>query len=116
MPLESQKSFYDVLIPCEKLALFAAGKTFRDYREDSLLKSAVERQFEIIGEAFYRLSRVSPEMIEKISGYRRFIGFRNVLIHGYDLIDDDIVWSVLTQKLPLLKEQVSTLLKELDSE
>lgn len=115
MPLEQQKTLYDVLIACEKLEQFAAGKSFRDYQEDSLLKSGVERQFEIIGEAFNRLAKTSPELIEGIAGYRRIIGFRNVLIHGYDLVDDEIVWSLLTQKLPLLKRQVSDLLTELDS-
>ncbi len=67
------------------------GKTLDEYRADRLLRQAVERNFEIIGEAIGRIAKSDPEAAAHIGDYRRIIGFRNVLSHGYDLIDDDQV-------------------------
>jgi hypothetical protein len=57
-----------------------------------MLRAAVERQFEIIGEAVGNLSKIDPQSAERIRGYRRLIAFRNVLIHGYAEVDDQLVW------------------------
>jgi uncharacterized protein with HEPN domain len=63
---------------------FVDGRTVDDFKNDLMLRSAVERQFEIIGEAMTRLRKDSPETCEKISEYQRIVGFRNVLNHGYE--------------------------------
>ena len=91
---------------------FAAGVTFDDYVDNKMLRSAVERQFEIIGEALNRLSRTDPDTVSKISRSQRIISFRNILIHGYDLVDNTIVWDVIQQDLPNLHKQVQDLLAE----
>jgi uncharacterized protein with HEPN domain len=78
MRVDPKKTLYDALTACEKLDQFSSGKSFEDYGADHLLKSAIERQFEILGEAFVRLARLSPEVAQSIPGYRRVIGFRNV--------------------------------------
>lgn len=75
-----------------------------------MLKSAVERQFEIIGEALNALSKIAPEMAETIPELRRIVAFRNVLIHGYATVDDRLVWGVVEGKLPLLRDAVTRLL------
>jgi uncharacterized protein with HEPN domain len=88
------------------------GKTLEAYRADRVLRQAVERNFEILGEAMGRLARTDPQTAARIGDHPQIIAFRNVLIHGYDLIDHVQVWSVITQDLPRLEQQVKQLLGE----
>lgn len=105
MRIESQKYLYDI-VRAAKLALgFVAGKTFADYSAEAMLRSAVERQLEIVGEALAQLARTDPVTASKISEYQRIIAFRNILIHGYAEIDHRIVWNVLELKLPVVLRQ-----------
>jgi uncharacterized protein with HEPN domain len=81
-----------------------------------MLRSAVERQFEIVGEALNRLTRDDPNVAARIpDDVSRIVGFRNVLAHGYDIVDDDAVWSAITVDLPTLAERASSLLAELET-
>ncbi len=89
------------------------GKTLEDYSGDRLLKQAVERNFEIIGEAVGRLARNDPKTAQRIGEHERIVAFRNVLIHGYDLVDDELVWDTIENKLPALLVEVEALLEEL---
>lgn len=91
---------------------FTAGKQKSDYTETPMLRSAVERQFEIIGEALVRLRGEDPALGDRIPNHRRIIAFRNILIHGYDAVDDDVVWDVVQHDLPALHELVESLLTE----
>ena len=77
-----------------------------------MLKSAVERQFEIIGEALNQLSRVDPELAASIPDLGRLVAFRNILIHGYAVVDDEIVWGAATNRLPALVAAISELLED----
>lgn len=86
------------------------GKTPDDYRRERLLRQAVERNFEIIGEAMNRLTQHDPDTAARISKHRQIVDFRNVLIHGYDLIDHRIVWSTIDEEVPVLLAQVEALL------
>jgi uncharacterized protein with HEPN domain len=88
----------------------AQGKALEDYGRDRLLRQAIERNFEIIGEAMTRLAQLDPGTAAGISKHRRIIDFRNVLIHGYDLIDHRIVWSTIEEELPVLLGEVEVLL------
>jgi uncharacterized protein with HEPN domain len=64
------------------------GKTLEDYSEDRLLRQAIERNFEIVGEAVGQLARNDPETASRLSEHERIVAFRHVLIHGYDLVDE----------------------------
>ena len=94
---------WDALSAIKLVRDFTEGKSFGVYREDVMLRSAVERQLGIIGEALNRLSRVDPETGSKIPDLRRIVAFRNILVHGYAQIDDDAVWKVVTERLASLE-------------
>ncbi|MGB5562038.1 MAG: HepT-like ribonuclease domain-containing protein, partial [Sedimenticolaceae bacterium] len=76
----------------QRIQRFVARKDFAAYQTDELLRSAVERQFEILGEALNQLSRLDHDMAEKIPELPRIVAFRNILIHGYASVDDRLVW------------------------
>jgi uncharacterized protein with HEPN domain len=110
MRIESKKYLYDIVQAAELALGFVAGKSFADYKVDPLLRSAVERQLEIVGEALAQLARTDPATASQISEHQRIIAFRNILIHGYAEIDHRIVWNVLELKLPVALRQASNLL------
>jgi len=112
MRLESKKLLEDMRQGASLILEFTAGKSLGDYTQDKLLRSGVQRQFEVIGEALNRLSKSDPDTACRITDRRQIISFRNVLIHGYDLVDDDVVWDVVRQKLPKLMGEVRALLTE----
>lgn len=112
MPPEARKFLWDAQRAAALIATFAVGKSFADYGQDAMLKSAVERQFEIVGEALNALSRTAPEIAAAIPELGRIVAFRNVLIHGYATVDDRLVWGVIEGKLPQLRDAVASLLDQ----
>ena len=112
MQLEAKKYLYDIQQAAARIAEFTSGKQFEDYRSNAMLRAAVERQFEIIGEALSQLARLDERLVERISERRRIIAFRNILIHGYADVDDRLVWDVIQGKLPVLRREVEALVTE----
>lgn len=110
MQLEAKKCLEDVRQAAELILQFTAGKSFADYDGDVLLRSAVERQFEIIGEAINRLSKVDNSVVADLPDTPRIVAFRNILIHGYDIVDNHVVWDVVQNNLVPLHTQVTSLL------
>ncbi len=98
------------------VAEFAAGRSFDDYLADRLLRSAVERQLEIVGEALNRLAKEAPELAARIPDLRPAIATRNVLIHAYRDVDNEAVWRTVRHNLPALRDEVAALLAELGEE
>lgn len=111
MPPETAKLLEDMRRASQRITRFTTGKTYENFINDELLRSGVERQFEIVGEAMTRLIRRDNKTAEKISDYRKIAGFRNALIHGYDSIDDETSWGIVTLKLPTLMRELDILLK-----
>jgi uncharacterized protein with HEPN domain len=91
---ESRKLLFDMQQAVERIGRFTAGNTFDSYTANEMMRSAVERQFGIIGEALARLNKIEVEVAERITEHRRIIGFRNVLIHGYNAITDAVTWDI----------------------
>ncbi|HSV73787.1 MAG TPA: HepT-like ribonuclease domain-containing protein [Chthonomonadales bacterium] len=112
MRREAKKYLYDIQQAAELIAGFTQGKTLAEHEGDAMLRSAVERQFGIIGEALAQLARLNEPLAEGITEYRRMIAFRNILIHGYAEIDHRIVWDIVQSKLPTLRREVAALLEE----
>lgn len=102
---------WDARRAAERIARFTAGRSFDDYLNDDMLRAAVERQFEIIGEAFTGLERVDAAVAAQVPDLRQIIGFRNVLIHGYATVNDRTVWDVVTDELPGLVAVLIQLLR-----
>jgi uncharacterized protein with HEPN domain len=107
---DPQTLLEDVRRAAQLIVEFTTGKSLTDYTTDVMLHAAVEREFIIIGEALSRLEKLDVALAVQIMSYRQIIGFRNVLVHGYDMIDDAIVWRAIEQDLPILKQQTETLL------
>ncbi len=92
-------SLDDILVNANEVREFVDGMAFEDYIADRKTQSAVERKFEIIGEALNRISRIDGEVLEEIRDYRSIISFRNILAHGYDTVDERVVWGIIEADL-----------------
>jgi len=109
---KTPKLLSDVLEAATAIRGWTASRTPEEYRNDSMLRAAVERNFEIIGEALNRLSRVDAATAERLGPYERIIAFRNILIHGYDIVEHERVWQVVANDLPDLIKNVERLLDQ----
>lgn len=106
------KYLWDACRAAERILRFTAGRDYNNYLADEMLRSAVERQFEIVGEAFSGLRRADPDFAAGVPNLPRIIAFRNVLIHGYATVDDQLVWGVVEGELPQLLAQLTHLLAD----
>ena len=103
--------YYDVLQSINHIFQFLDSGNIRnleDYHVNILIKSAVERKLEIIGEAINRIFKIDETL--PITNYRKIIATRNFIIHEYDFVDDSQVWLIVEKHLPLLKKEVEELL------
>ena len=107
---ETRKNLIDILQAAEEIQGFVHGMDFKAYQNNPVTKRAVERDFEIIGEALNRIHHTDSELLERISEHNRIIGFRNILIRGYDIVDEAIVWQAVTKHLPILVGEVEEIL------
>ena len=110
MTPEALKLLEDMRESAEDVVAFTAGKSLDDYRAQKQLRRAVERSFEIIGEALAKLAKVDATAANQISESRKIIAFRNVLIHAYGAIDDGKTWDIVQRDLPVLREEPQKLL------
>jgi uncharacterized protein with HEPN domain len=110
MPREPKTYLWDAHEAAEAIERFTSGKDLTSFLDDELLRSAVERQFEIIGEALRQLAMSWPDVAAQVPDHRRIIAFRNILIHGYASIDHETVWHVVQDDLPKLREVLRSLL------
>ena len=102
---------FDIQQACDEIKQFTHGMSFEEYIHNAMVKAAVERKFLVIGEAMTKLKKEHPEILEKITDHEKIIRFRNVLVHGYDMIDDTTVWSAIKDSMPTLRLEVEKILK-----
>ena len=106
------KWLFDIKLAIEEIDGYFDGKQrdFSEYTRNIMLKRAIERNLEIIGEAISRISKEDSGIVDKITNARSIIGLRNQVIHAYDNISDENIWSIITTHLPKLKEEVNELI------
>lgn len=110
MKPELRENLEEALRRGHEVQKFVAGLTLEAYAADGKTRLAVERSFEIIGEALNRSFKIAPDQIDSIRNYRQIISFRNILAHCYDTVEDRIVWGIIEGSLPELIEDLHSLL------
>lgn len=107
MPRSLQAYLWDIEQAASEVIEFTTGKQLNDYENDSMLRAAVERKFEIIGEALSQAQRFFPEIAGRVSSEQQIIAFRNRLIHGYATVRNALVWEIVQMHLPRLRTEVA---------
>ncbi|MDD5298698.1 MAG: DUF86 domain-containing protein [Rhodocyclaceae bacterium] len=111
MKPEAQKFLWDAADALQRIGQFVAGQTLESYLADIMRRSAVERQFEILGEALNQCCRVEPSIADAIPDLPRIVAFRNMLIHGYSTVDDTLVWEIAATRTADLLARLQRLQK-----
>jgi uncharacterized protein with HEPN domain len=111
-PRDVRIPLFDMLQAADAVAAFLADRTWEQYQDDLMLRSAVERQFEILGEAMTRVLRIEPALEVRLEDARGVVDFRNVIAHDYDRLSDRAVWDIAQDHLPALREAVAAVLEE----
>jgi len=107
------KWLYDIKIAIDEIEGYFDGKekNFFQYRNNIMLKRAIERNLEIIGEAINRIITKDNNFEDRITNAKAIIGLRNQVIHAYDNISDENIWSIIINHLPKLKDEIDNLIK-----
>lgn len=105
---------YNIKIAVEEIDGYFGNQEmdFTEYRENTMLKRAIERNLEIIGEAVNRILKRDNSFENHISNAKSIIALRNQVIHAYDNISDENIWSILINHLPKLKSEVDTIIEQ----
>jgi len=112
MPRSTAAYVADIIDACDAVAEVLAGADLETYRARRSIRSSVEREFTIIGEAIGALSRRDPALAARISHARLIVGFRNRLVHEYPQIDDEAVYAIAQHDAPVLRAECSALQAE----
>jgi uncharacterized protein with HEPN domain len=106
------KCLYDIKLSIQEIDSFFDGrqKRFDEYSKDILLKRAIERDLEIIGEAINRILKEEPSF--PIQNAKKIVGLRNQIIHGYNTVSDENIWGIIINHLPRLKVEVDQLIDQ----
>ena len=109
MQREILKYLHDIQISINSIFDYLGeNHDFNHYKANKLLRRGVERELEIIGEATKRILKIDENIA--LSNVKRIVSLRNWVIHGYDKVDDTIIWGIISRDVPLLKTEVEQLL------
>lgn len=109
MQREILKYLFDIQESVNSIFNFLGdNRDFNEYKSNKLLRRGIERELEIIGEATNRILKLDDKI--DIPNSRRIVDLRNWVIHGYDKVDDVIIWGIISKDLPKLKEQIDNLI------
>ena len=115
MPHDPRSCLRDMIEAAREALQFCSGRSFGEYKANSLLRAGTERKLFIVGEALTRLHKSHPQVAAQISQRRSIINFRNFLGHCYDAVDDEVVWKVIENDVPTLIGECEVVLKSLDA-
>ena len=115
MPRDARAYLADIIESCDAISSALTGVDLDAYSSSRLIRSAVEREFTIIGEAMLVLSRKAPDVFALITHARRIVDFRNQLTHEYPTVNDTLVWGIADRDVPVLRGECVTLLDRLES-
>ncbi len=114
MPRSAAAYLVDIIEACDAIETVLTGVDLPTYRDSRSTRSSVEREFIIIGEAVSALGRVAPDLFDHISHARIVVGFRNVLTHDYAAVDDETVFGVTRDDIPVLRSECVALLERFE--
>ena len=112
MPYDVRQSVMDALDACRKIQAYTQGHTLETYRLNSRDVDAVERRFEILGEAFNRMISADPSFRVLFPEAGKIIGARNRIAHGYETVDDEVIWTASQDNIPRLAAKLAEWLDE----
>ena len=113
MQHDSRAYLWDARKAADAILDIVAGIDLKTYAATEVIHSAVERKFQIIGEALNQLSKADPALSASIPDLPQIVAFRNVLIHGYAVVEHPRVWRIIQESLPPFRAQVAALLDQL---
>ena len=106
MPHDPLVCIEDAITACELIIEFTKTLVKDEFYVDLKTKAAVEREFEIVGEALNRIKKIDVGILAEVDNWREIIGFRNVIAHGYDVVEDEIIWDSVKRDIPILLKQL----------
>ena len=112
MQRDPRAFLWDVREAAQAIRSFTAGLDAKAYVSNELVQAAVERKFEVIGEALNQLTKLDAALAARIPDVPQVVAFRNQLIHGYATVIPDTVWNIAQTALPGLLAAVQRLLDE----
>lgn len=110
MPPDARAYLADVIEACDAITVAVHGLDLAGYESNRLVRSSVEREFIIIGEAVAALARFAPEAFDAIPRGRRIVDFRNRLTHEYPTVDNALVWAIVEHDVPVLRRECAALI------
>jgi len=116
MPRDARAYLSDITDSCDAIAAAVQGLDLAGYEGNRLVRSSVEREFIIIGEAAAALARVAPKVFDAITRARRIVDFRNLLTHEYPTVDNAIVWAIVEHDVPVLRRECASLIQRITRE
>ena len=105
MPRDARAYLADVIEACEAITTAVGSMDFREYANNRLVRSSVEREFILIGEALAALNRTAEDLFASLTQARRIVDFRNQLTHEYPTVDDTIVWAIIGHDVSVLRRE-----------
>lgn len=116
MPRDARAYLADIVESCDAIGVAVHGLDLNTYQTNRLIRSSVEREFIIIGEAAAALARIAPEIFGAFTQAQRIVSFRNQLTHAYPSVDDALVWAIIERHVPVLRRECADLIERVAPE